>query len=201
MKNIYPIFSKMLSKEEKERQLHQRGVTLWFTGLSGSGKSTIAVALERRLALQGVLCKVLDGDNIRSGINSDLSFSDMDREENIRRTAEICKLFNDTGIVTIAAFVSPNAHLRALARSIIGESNIMEIYISTPLAECERRDVKGLYAKARQGGITDFTGISARFEEPKSADISIDTTNRSVESCVDEIMNRIASRVVYELQY
>lgn len=200
-RNIYPIFDKTLSRKDKERQLHQRGITLWFTGLSGSGKSTIAVALERKLTSNGLLCKVLDGDSLRSGLNSDLGFSEEERAENIRRTAEVCKLFNDTGIITIAALVSPSNYLREIARSIIGSESLLEIYISTPLSVCEKRDVKGLYAKARMGGISDFTGISAQFEPPKSPDINIDTTGRSVDSCVSEIMNCIESKIEYELQY
>lgn len=200
-RNIYPIFDKTLSREDKERQLHQRGITLWFTGLSGSGKSTIAVALERKLTAKGLLCKVLDGDSLRCGLNSDLGFSEQDRAENIRRTAEVCKLFNETGIITIAAFVSPCNHLREEAKIIIGSDRMLEIYISTPLSVCEERDVKGLYAKARAGGISNFTGISSKFEVPQNPDINIDTTERSVDSCVDEIMNFIESKVAYELQY
>lgn len=200
-RNIYPIFDKTLSRKDKERQLHQKGLTLWFTGLSGSGKSTIAVALERKLTSNGLLCKVLDGDSLRSGLNSDLGFSEEERAENVRRTAEVCKLFNDTGIITIAALVSPSNYLREIARSIIGSDSLLEIYISTPLSVCEQRDVKGLYAKARMGGISDFTGISAQFEAPKSPDINIDTTGRSVDSCVSEIMKHIESKIEYELQY
>lgn len=200
-RNIYPIFDKTLSREDKEIQLHQRGITLWFTGLSGSGKSTIAVALERKLTAKGLLCKVLDGDSLRCGLNSDLGFSEQDRAENIRRTAEVCKLFNETGIITIAAFVSPCNLLREEAKIIIGSDRMLEIYISTPLSVCEERDVKGLYAKARAGGISNFTGISSKFEVPQNPDINIDTTERSVDSCVDEIMNFIESKVAYELQY
>ena len=195
--NIHPIFDKMLSREDKERQLSQRGVTLWFTGLSGSGKSTIAVALERRLTAKGFLCRILDGDNVRFGINSDLGFSEEDRRENIRRIAEICKLFTQTGIVTIASFVSPTNALREMARQIVGNEDMMEVYISTPLAECERRDVKGLYAKARRGEIRDFTGISSPFEAPEKPEIEIDTTSLSVEECVDMVYNVIKNKIRY----
>lgn len=195
--NIHPIFDKMLSREDKERQLSQRGVTLWFTGLSGSGKSTIAVALERRLTAEGFLCRILDGDNVRFGINSDLGFSEEDRRENIRRIAEICKLFTQTGIVTIASFVSPTNALREMARQIVGNEDMMEVYISTPLAECERRDVKGLYAKARRGEIRDFTGISSPFEAPEKPEIEIDTTSLSVEECVDMVYNVIKNKIRY----
>ncbi len=187
----------MLTREDKQRQLSQRGITLWFTGLSGSGKSTVAVALERRLTDEGFLCRILDGDNIRFGINSDLGFSEAERRENIRRIAEICKLFTHTGIITIAAFVSPTNDLRGMARQIIGDEDMTEVYISTPLAECERRDVKGLYAKARRGEIKDFTGISSPFEAPENPEIEIDTTNRTVEQCVDIVYELIKDKIRY----
>ncbi len=185
----------MQSREEKEQQLRQRGLTLWFTGLSGSGKSTLAVALERRLSREGYLCRILDGDNIRFGINSDLGFSAKDRHENIRRIAEISKLFTQTGIITLCAFVSPTEELRRLARTIIGEEDFCEIWVSTPIEECERRDVKGLYAKARRGEIADFTGISAPFEAPADAALEIDTTGRDIEACVDEIIHTIQTKI------
>jgi adenylylsulfate kinase len=193
--NIYPIFDKMMTREDKESLLKQRGVMIWFTGLSGSGKSTIAVALERELHDRGFLCRILDGDNIRSGINSNLFFSDEDRTENIRRIAEIGRLFVDTGIVTLAAFISPNDDLRHLAERIIGKDDFMEVYISTPLEECERRDVKGLYAKARRGEIKDFTGVSAPFEVPKDPALSLDTTNISVQESVDKILELILPKI------
>ena len=148
--NIYPIFDRMLSKIDKEELLKQRSVMIWFTGLSGSGKSTIAIALERELHRRGLLCRILDGDNIRTGINNNLGFTETDRVENIRRIAEVAKLFIDTGIITIAAFISPNNDIRDMAADIIGRDQFLEIYVSTPLAECEKRDVKGLYSKARK---------------------------------------------------
>ena len=165
-KNIYPIFDRMLSRTDKENLLEQRGVMLWFTGLSGSGKSTVAIALERELHRRGLLCRILDGDNIRTGINANLGFSADDRKENIRRIAEVAKLFVDTGIITIAAFISPTEELRQMAAEIIGHDDFKEIYISTPIEECERRDVKGLYAKARRGEVKDFTGISSQASCP-----------------------------------
>ena len=174
----------MLSREDKEVLLGQRGVMLWFTGLSGSGKSTVAVALERELHRRGRLCRILDGDNIRSGINANLGFSEADRKENIRRIAEVSKLFVDTGIITIAAFISPTEEMRQMAAEIIGRNDFKEIYISTPLEECERRDVKGLYAKARLGEIKNFTGISSPFEAPVAPDLSIDTSAVSLEESV-----------------
>ena len=176
LNTIYPIFDKMLSREDKESLLHQRGIMIWMTGLSGSGKSTVAIGVERELHNRGILCRILDGDNIRAGINSNLGFSEEDRRENIRRIAEIGKLFVDTGIVTIACFVSPTTELREMARKIIGEKDFREVYIATPLDECERRDVKGLYARARRGEVKDFTGISAPFEAPTNPDLSLDTS-------------------------
>lgn len=187
--NIYPIFDRMLTRADKESLLGQHGVMLWFTGLSGSGKSTVAVALERELHRRGLLCRLLDGDNIRSGINAGLGFSEEDRRENIRRIAEVGKLFVDTGIITVASFVSPTRELRDLARHIVGEADFREIYVSTPLAECERRDVKGLYARARRGEIKDFTGISAPFEAPAHPDLSLDTSRLSVEESVARILD------------
>lgn len=184
MSNIYPIFDQMLSREDKEALLGQKGVMLWFTGLSGSGKSTVAVALERELHRRGRLCRILDGDNIRTGINANLGFSEADRKENIRRIAEVSKLFVDTGIITIAAFISPTEEMRQMAAEIIGRNDFKEIYISTPLEECERRDVKGLYAKARLGEIKNFTGISAPFEAPVAPDLSIDTSAVFLEESV-----------------
>ena len=187
-KNIYPIFDRMLSRQDKETLLEQRGVMLWFTGLSGSGKSTVAIALERELHKRGKLCRILDGDNIRTGINAGLTFSPEDRKENIRRIAEVGKLFVDTGIITIAAFVSPTNEVRDLARSIIGEEDFKEIFISTPIEECERRDVKGLYDRARRGEVKEFTGISAPFEAPENPALSLDTSVLSLEESVEKIL-------------
>lgn len=186
--NIYPIFDRMLARADKERLLGQRGVMLWFTGLSGSGKSTVAVALERELHRRGRLCRLLDGDNIRTGINAGLGFSADDRRENIRRIAEVGKLFVDTGIITLAAFVSPTEELRTLARDIIGAADFKEIYVATPLEECERRDVKGLYARARRGEVKNFTGISAPFEAPQNPALVLDTTDTPVEESVGKVL-------------
>ena len=195
MEHIYPIFDRMLSRADKEQFLKQRGVMIWFTGLSGSGKSTIAIALERELHNRGILCRILDGDNIRTGINNNLGFSEADRVENIRRIAEVAKLFVDTGIVTIAAFISPSNSIRQMAAHIIGENDFIEIYISTPLEECERRDVKGLYAKARRGEIKNFTGISAPFEAPLHPALSLDTSVLSVEEAVKKLLKLILPRI------
>ncbi len=188
MENIHPIFDRMESRAEKERQLGHRGAVVWFTGLSGSGKSTLAIALERALSARGILCRILDGDNVRCGINAGLGFSEADRRENIRRVAEVCRLFVDTGVVVLACFVSPTRELRQMAAEIVGPGDFLEVYVSTPLAECERRDVKGLYAKARRGEIRDFTGISAPFEEPDAPALRLDTSGRSVDECVDRLL-------------
>lgn len=185
----------MLTRSDKESLLKQRGCMVWFTGLSGSGKSTVAIALERELQKRGILCRILDGDNIRFGINSNLGFSEEDRIENIRRIAEIGKLFVDTGIVTIAAFISPNNMLREMASKIIGQDDFIEVFVSTPLEECERRDVKGLYAKARRGEIKNFTGISAPFEAPENPAISLDTSKLSVEQSVNRLLDLILPRI------
>ena len=192
-KIIYPIFDKMLSRQDKEQLLHQRGIMIWMTGLSGSGKSTVAIGVERELHRRGILCRILDGDNIRAGINAGLGFSEEDRRENIRRIAEVGKLFVDTGIVTIACFVSPTTELREMARQIIGEKDFREVYIATPIEECERRDVKGLYARARRGEVKDFTGISAPFEPPAAPDLNLDTSRMTLEEEVKAVVGLIVN--------
>lgn len=193
--NIYPIFDRMLAREDKEELLKQRSVMIWFTGLSGSGKSTIAIALERELHKRGLLCRILDGDNIRSGINNNLGFTEADRIENIRRIAEVSKLFVDTGIITIAAFISPSNDIREMAANIIGKDDFLEVYVSTPIEECERRDVKGLYAKARRGEIKNFTGISAPFEAPAYPALTLDTSALSLEESVNKLLELILPRI------
>ena len=187
--NIYPIFEKMLQRKDREALLKQKGIMIWFTGLSGSGKSTLAIALERELYKQGILCRILDGDNIRSGINNNLGFSEADRTENIRRIAEDC------GIVTIAAFISPTHAIRRMASEIIGEDDFLEVYVSTPIEECERRDVKGLYAKARRGEIKEFTGISSPFEAPEHPFISIDTSRQSLADSVKILLEAVSPKI------
>ena len=193
--NIYPIFEKMLQRKDREALLKQKGIMIWFTGLSGSGKSTLAIALERELYKQGILCRILDGDNIRSGINNNLGFSEADRTENIRRIAEVSKLFVDCGIVTIAAFISPTHAIRRMASEIIGEDDFLEVYVSTPIEECERRDVKGLYAKARRGEIKEFTGISSPFEAPEHPYISIDTSRQSLADSVKILLEAVSPKI------
>lgn len=189
--NIYPIYDRMLSRADKEALLKQRGVMIWFTGLSGSGKSTVALGVERELHRRGILCRILDGDNIRSGINKNLGFSAEDRKENIRRIAEVGKLFVDTGIVTLAAFISPTNESRRMACDIIGADDFKEVYISTPIEVCEARDVKGLYARARRGEIKDFTGVSAPFEVPENPALSLDTSKLSLEESVNQVLTLI----------
>lgn len=193
--NIYPIFDRMLCRHDKEELLRQHSVMIWFTGLSGSGKSTIAIALERELHKRGLLCRILDGDNIRSGINNNLGFTEADRIENIRRIAEVSKLFVDTGVITIAAFISPSNDIREMAANIIGKDDFLEVYVSTPIEECERRDVKGLYAKARRGEIKNFTGISAPFEAPAHPALVLDTSALSLEESVDKLLELILPRI------
>ena len=193
--NIYPIYDRMMTRQDKESLLGQRGIMIWFTGLSGSGKSTVAMGVERELHAQGILCRILDGDNVRAGINNNLGFSAEDRIENIRRIAEIGKLFVQTGVVTLACFVSPTNDIRQMARKIVGEEDFLEVYISTPIEECERRDVKGLYARARKGEVKNFTGISAPFEAPVSPDIAIDTSKIPLEESVRTLTKLIIKRV------
>ena len=181
----------MLPRSAREELLGQRGMMIWFTGLSGSGKSTVALGVERELHRRGLLCRILDGDNIRSGINAGLGFTADDRRENIRRIAEVGKLFVDTGIITLAAFVSPTNEYRQMARDIIGANDFFEVDVSTPLEECERRDVKGLYARARRGEVKDFTGISAPFEAPEHPALSIDTSMQPLDVSVEQVLTLI----------
>lgn len=185
--NIHP-FNQLLPRESKERLLHQRAKVLWLTGLSGSGKSTIAKGLEEELHSNGFFSVVLDGDNVRTGINNNLGFSEEDRKENIRRIAEVAKLFLQNGVIVICCFVSPTEEIRNLARTIIDEKDFVEIFVNTPIEECEKRDVKGLYAKARKGEIKDFTGVNAPFEIPAKPNLEIQTQNKSVEQSVSEVL-------------
>ena len=194
-KHLYPIFDRMLQRNDREKLLGQKGIMLWFTGLSGSGKSTLAIALERELYNSGILCRILDGDNIRTGINNNLGFTEADRVENIRRIAEVAKLFVDCGVVTIAAFISPTEQIRQMAADIIGKDDFFEIYVNTPLEVCEERDVKGLYKKARQGEIKNFTGISAPFEAPLNPAITIDTSACSLEESINLLKKIIIPQI------
>jgi adenylylsulfate kinase len=186
--NIFPIHHRSLQKEDRERLMDQKGQCIWFTGLSGSGKSTIALELETELYNRGIKSMLLDGDNVRAGLNNNLGFSAEDRIENIRRIAEVTHLMVESGLVVINCFVSPTNDLRSMAKGIIGESNFKEIWVNTPLEVCESRDVKGLYAKARAGEIPDFTGISAPFDEPENPFLTLTTVDKSPEECAGEIL-------------
>lgn len=166
-----------VSRQEREQELLQRAKVVWMTGLSGSGKTTNAILLERKLFSAGFLCKVIDGDDVREGLNKDLSFSMADRLENIRRVAELSKLFIDAGIIVICSFISPTSATRLLARDIIGADNFVEVYVESPVEVCENRDVKGLYKKARAGQIPDFTGITSPYETPLSPGITLHTSS------------------------
>jgi len=187
----------LITRNERERRIGQHGRVLWFTGLSGSGKSTIALALEQLLFEKGYFAQVLDGDNIRSGINNNLGFTQEDRVENIRRIAEVSKLFANAGVITLNCFISPTRAMRAMARDIIGAEDFIEIFINTPLEICEARDVKGLYAKARRGEIKNFTGIHELFEAPEHPALEIKTEHKSVDLCVSEVFNFIQEEIKY----
>lgn len=186
--HIHPIFDQLVQRPEREERLGQHSKVLWLTGLSGSGKSTIAKALERRLFDDGFFAQVLDGDNIRSGINQNLSFSAEDRTENIRRIAEVARLYLHSGIICINSFISPTRVMRDMAKAIVGADDFLEIYINAPLTVCEDRDVKGLYQKARRGEIKGFTGIDAPYEAPEAPVVEIRTDHLSVEESVDKII-------------
>ena len=188
---VYPLFEKLVSREAKEQQLGQRAKVIWFTGLPCSGKTTLALALEKELFTNGYICQVLDGDNVRCGINNNLGFSNKDRLENIRRIAEISKLFLSAGVITINAFVSPTNEIRDLARGIIGESDFIEIFLNPTLDSCEQRDVKGMYKKARAGQIADFTGVNAPFEIPDHPDIEIHTDTENIQTSLQHILDNI----------
>ena len=193
--NIFTIFDDILQREDKEAFLNQRSMVIWMTGLSGSGKTTVAKGVERYLHSQGVLNQLLDGDNIRVGISNNLTFSSEDRGENIRRIAEVSKLFMNCGIVTLNCFVSPTKEIRQVAKDIIGEKNFVEVYINASISTCEKRDVKGLYKKARKGEIKDFTGISAPFEAPENPELEINTSELSIEESVQKVLDYILPKI------
>ncbi|WP_373551090.1 adenylyl-sulfate kinase [Haliscomenobacter sp.] len=195
--HIHPIFDQLLQRSEREERLQQRSKVLWLTGLSGSGKSTVAKYLERVLFVEGYLPQVLDGDNIRFGINSNLSFSSEDRLENIRRIAEISKLYLHSGIICINSFISPTREMRDLARSIVGSEDFIEIYINAPIEVCEARDVKGLYQKARAGLIKGFTGIDDPYEAPENPELEIRTDQMSIEDSALRIVEYLRPLVTY----
>jgi adenylylsulfate kinase len=193
--NIHPIFDQLLQRSDKETLLKQKSVVLWMTGLSGSGKSTIAKGLEQKLHVAGYLSMVLDGDNVRTGINANLGFTEEDRLENIRRIAEVSKLFVSCGVITINSFVSPTRDIRQLAADIIGHDDFIEVYINAPFEVCAERDVKGLYKKALAGEIKNFTGLDAPFEAPEAPAIEIKTHEEDIETSVQKIFDYLLSRI------
>lgn len=195
MKNLHTTFDKILRREAKEKTLQQRALCIWFTGLSGSGKTTLAAGLEQKLYNEGFLTQVLDGDNIRSGINNNLSFSVEDRYENIRRIAEVTSLFIDCGVITLNTFISPTEEIRSMAEKIIGKDDFFEVFVDTPLEVCEQRDVKGLYQKARAGKIKNFTGIDSPFETPANPGITIKTADITIEEGVESLFETVLERV------
>ena len=192
---VYPEFHKIIPRSEKEMLLKQRARVIWLTGLSGSGKTTLGSYLEKELFSMGYLTQMLDGDNIRSGINCNLTFTGEDRRENIRRIAEVSKLFLNCGIVVISCFISPTQEIRKMARSIIGEEDFLEVYVNAPLDVCEQRDVKGLYKLARDGKIKDFTGIDSPFEVPVSCDLEIRTDLLTVDESARKLLNVVLPRI------
>lgn len=196
-RSIFPVFERMLQRQHKEKLLRQNSKVLWVYGLSGSGKTTVAIALEKTLHDRGFLTQILDGDNVRSGINNNLGFSAEDRSENLRRIAEVNKLFFNCGVITINCFISPLKENRDKVREIIGKNDFIEIFVDTPLEECEKRDVKGLYKKARAGEIKNFTGIDAPFEKPDNPEIRVETIDISPEQIVSDILDIILPKLYY----
>ena len=192
--NIIP-HSHSISISDRIKKMGYRPQLIWFVGLSGSGKSTLASALEEKLFEDGLNTYILDGDNIRSGLNNDLDFSDESRKENIRRIAEVSKLFLDAGVVVLTAFITPFAQEREKVKALIGEENYTEVFVNCPIEECEKRDVKGLYAKARRGEIKNFTGIDSPFEEPENADINIPSHQLSVSEGVQKIYDLVKEKL------
>lgn len=195
--NIHPVFDKVMGRSEKEILLQQHAYVIWMTGLSGAGKTTIAQGLEIELSKRGYLTQILDGDNIRSGINNNLGFSNDDRRENIRRIAEVSKLFIDCGIICINSFISPSNEIRKIAYDIIGRKNVIEVYVNAPLKVCENRDVKGLYKKAREGKIKDFTGIDSPFDAPENPEIELFTDSMGIDECVLKSMDYILPFITF----
>ena len=193
--NIHPTFDRILGREDKEQFLKQRSKVIWMTGLSGSGKTTIAIALEQKLRDKGFLTQVLDGDNVRTGINNNLGFTVEDRAENIRRIAEVSKLFANCGVITINCFVSPTIEIREQAKNIIGEDDFVEVFVNTPIEICEQRDVKGLYKKARAGEIKNFTGIDSPFEEPVNPSVDVKTADLTIEQAANQILEFILPQI------
>jgi adenylylsulfate kinase len=195
--NIHAVFDKIKDRKAKEIYLKQRAKVIWFTGLSGSGKTTLASMLEKRLFELNYFCQILDGDNVRSGINKNLKFTEEDRIENIRRIAEVSKLFMNCGIILICAFISPTNEMRQMAKEIIGEDDFLEIFVNTPIEICEQRDPKGLYKKARSGEIKNFTGISAPFEVPEKPFLAVDNSDPDTDKTVRYMLRRIIPEIKF----
>ncbi len=198
--SLHPIFDRVLDRATKETRLNQRGRVIWLYGLSGSGKSTLAIALERRLHAEGFTTHLLDGDNVRTGLNLGLGFGDADRAENIRRVAEVAKLFVQAGIVVIAAFITPLRAYRELARTIIGPEDFVEVYAAASFATCARRDPKGLYAKAQAGGVPQFTGRDSTFEPPATGGdaLILDTEAEGAEASLVRLHTAVAPRLRFQ---
>ncbi len=195
-KHIHPISDRMVTRAERTTKNGYNSLVIWLTGLSGSGKSTLAVALERRLFEEDIQVVLLDGDNVRTGINNNLGFSDADRQENIRRIAEVARLFVASGQVVISSFISPTRAMRGMAKDIIGAPDYMEVFIDTPLEICEARDVKGLYKKARAGEIPDFTGVHSAYEAPEQPDLRIDTTAQDIQESLELLYAQVRKRII-----
>lgn len=193
--HIYPIFDQTLNRQDKESLLKQRAVVVWMAGLSGSGKSTLAKGLERELHDRGYLTQLLDGDNLRSGINNNLGFSEADRLENIRRAAETANLFLHAGVITICSLISPTEEVRQLARNIIGVEDFFEVYVNAPFEVCADRDVKGLYKKALKGEISNFTGLDAPFEPPLNPALEIRTAEESYSDSLQKLLDALLPRI------
>jgi adenylylsulfate kinase len=194
-KNLHTVWHRAtVTRQRREHKNAHKSVVLWFTGLSGSGKSTLAHAVEEQLHRSGLNTFVLDGDNVRHGLCSDLGFSDADRKENIRRIGETAKLLVEAGIITLTAFISPFQAERAIARNLMPQGDFIETHCFCPLAVCEQRDVKGLYKKARLGEIKDFTGISSPYEEPKNPELRIDTSRLTLEQSVEQVISLLRAR-------
>lgn len=196
--NIHTVFDKIKDRREKEIYLKQKAKVIWFTGLSGSGKTTLASLLEKRLFELNYFCQILDGDNVRSGINRNLMFTDADRIENIRRIAEVSKLFMNCGIILLCSFISPTNEIRQMAKEIVGEEDFLEVFIDTPLEVCESRDPKGLYKKARAGEIKNFTGISAPFEAPEKPFLKVDNTKPDMDNTIREMLLKILPEIRFD---
>ena len=195
-KNIFPVFEHLTPREDKEKILNQKALCVWMYGLSGSGKTTVAVELERKLFKKGFICQLLDADNVRTTINKDLGFSIEDRTENIRRISELNKLFIHSGMIILNCFISPTKDIRCMAKEIIGKEDFVEVFFNAPFEICQQRDPKGLYKKANSGNVKNFTGISSPFEVPENPDLEINTDILSIEECTNKIFEYILPRIL-----